>query len=319
MNSKAVYIFGYSSLLLKVSVAGTIGGNESGLDAIPAKLKGFKRVWNSIRYAKDMNTKRYVYTSDWSVVEKFTWSNLAHHETSFVNGVCYRVNQTELQEIDYRETGYERVEITYAIDPYWNFQLEPNLPCFTYIDTATQDIQLEEPGVFISKDYVNMGIEGARKIGRSVDNFFGDFIATTSIPSCQIEDIKQIFFSDDGIHMWLLNEPDSSLILIHKFNIPQFSPLSKSCAELGSNITSSLGYLDLRNQPSSYHESHVWIEFAAARHMTDPQFITSLSKHQCWLVRLAIADNPSTPRNVLLQLATDADPWVVRCANIRNK
>lgn len=214
-----VYIFGYLSLILKDSAGTSIDKSDFYRTSIPAKIYGFKRTWGSIRSNASEDFKRYVLFPSGKLVDKFCWATLvSDNEKSFVNGVCIEVNEDELINLDTRETGYKRIDVSTLVTPYEHFSLKEN-KIYTYISESTSNQDIDN--VYIDADYINLGIRGAYQMDRLSPGFFDDYISSTKTPDAIIAPLKQVFWSEDGRKLYLLS-PDSTVVLIHKFSNYQF-------------------------------------------------------------------------------------------------
>ena len=208
-----VYIFGYLSLLSEKSVLSTMDSGAKMHDFVPCKLSGYKRTWNSHRDTKNEVYKRYVEVDTLEPVDRYSWSTLRKNENYNTNGICIKVDEKSLANMDAREVGYERVDITNQITPYDNFVLD-NVSVYTYI---APEINCMPSKTHIDMTYVNMGILGAEKINKTVPGFLEDYVLSTEVCTSIVKELYQVFWSFDGRKLYLLNTHDSSVILLHSF------------------------------------------------------------------------------------------------------
>jgi cation transport regulator ChaC len=101
----AEWVFGYASLV----------PDHGGDGAVPAELRGYRRVWG---VATD-NTrlipgyKMYLSREDGSRPELYvTFLDLEHDPASTVRGLARRVDADQLAALDLRERNYERVDVS---------------------------------------------------------------------------------------------------------------------------------------------------------------------------------------------------------------
>lgn len=108
------WIFAYGSLVSPVSLATTIGRTiESGQGRHVAELAGYGRRWN---YGS--KTLRGDWTDDdgTEVVGGLVVSlGVAAAADESINGVVFAVDDTELDDLDWRERAYDRVDVTERI------------------------------------------------------------------------------------------------------------------------------------------------------------------------------------------------------------
>jgi hypothetical protein len=128
------------------------------------------------------------------------------------------------------------------------------------------------------------------------------------------DDLAFVFLSGDGRHLWLLNEADSSLVLLLAFTQPQFEVLTDSVPEAGRPVTTGLEWLDSRRRAAVPIPSPR-IPGAMANELLGAEG-DRLATSPYWLCRLA-ATQAALPDALLATLAADPDPWVRRAAALR--
>ena len=300
------YVFGYGSLLSTASTASTTGDHSHHQTYIPARLYGYSRSWDAVRHSNQMSEKKYLRLDNWDITDKFCWCNIKRSaDNDFLNGICYEIDEKDFIKLDYRETGYTRIDISKHISPYLGHSLETDAVVYTYIDTHPLSFA-ELPD--ISMDYVNMITSGAWSINKSVDGFFSDYIASTHTPTANVNNIKQVYFDGSGFNLYMLDERDSSSVLLHSFH--------------HSQLTSE----PIPNRPSIQPVQYDKYKFlskiaqdleAAKSPNTSSVELNNLSQHDNWLVKLVSCDNPNMPKSIVDQLKLDPDNWVARCASNR--
>ncbi len=237
-----VYIFGYLSLLSEESVTNTTDKKKMPRDFVPCKLFGYKRTWNSHRDTNKERYKRYVDTITLNPVENYSWSTLRKDKNSMTNGVCFKVDENSLSNMDAREVGYQRVDVTSQITSYENHALD-DITAYTYIAPETN---CNPSKTFIDMNYVNMGILGAERINKIAPNFLQDYVSNTEICTSTVKDLYQIFWSFDGKKLYLLNH-DSTVILLHSFKNYHYFSRKGSDPHDTVKITHNKRMLDYRN------------------------------------------------------------------------
>lgn len=305
-----VYIFGYQSMLAAGSLAMSVGAPAGSGAYVPARLRGFVRAWNAVRDFAGNPRKRYVQVGDWRPAGRVAFANLAPDPAGAVNGICRRVAADRLAELDFREQGYARVPVEGALDPYPGHALARGLPCYAYLD-----LQPDPAAAPVSRAYYDMGRRGAQAIDAQVPGFAADFAASTRVPPSLADDLAFVFISADGRHLWLLDEADSSLVLLLVFGRPQFAPTGGSPAEADRPITPGLEGLDLRRRGARPVASpRVPAALAATLLGADA---AGLAGSPYWLCRLAATQAADLSAPFLTTLAADPDPWVRRALRIR--
>ncbi len=309
-----VYIFGYQSMLAEGSLATSIGGRDVPEDYVPALLAGYVRDWSAVRDFSHNPRKRYVRTGDWRPAGRVAFATLAAHPNGMVNGVCHRVSADRLDELDFREHGYIRVAVDAALGAYPGHHLAAGLPSFAYIDPHPDPVP-----TLVSRAYYDMGRLGAAAIDARAPGFAADYLAFTRPPSVLADDLSFVFFSGDGRHLWLLNEADSSLVLLLAFTQPQFEAQVDSVPEAHRPVTVGLEWLDARRRGAAPIATPIVASPRIPAAMADELLHAEggrLATSPYWLCRLA-ATQVAPPDALLATLAADPDPWVRRAAVLR--
>lgn len=304
-----VYIFGYQSMLAQGSLATSIGDRGAGEIFIPARLRGYARDWSAVRDFSNNPRKRYVHAGDWRSAGRVAFANLSPEPEGTVNGVCHRVAADRLDELDFREQGYVRVALRGALTPYPGHVLM-ELPRYAYIDSHPDPVPAP-----VSRAYYDMGRLGAEAIDARAPGFAADYRASTRPPSLLADDLAFVFISGDGRHLWLLDEADSSLVLLLRFGQPQFEAGAESSPEADRPITAGLEWLDQRHRGAT-PGANTRIPAAMAHELIAAD-AARLAVSPYWLCRLAATQAVLPQSPLAATLAADPDPWVRRAAALR--
>jgi hypothetical protein len=312
MTNSDVYIFGYQSILAPGSLATSVHIDPRDHQFVPARLKGYARCWNATRNFRTNAAKRYVHTDDWRAADRVAFATLAESQANSVNGICWRIPSERLPDLDFREQGYNRIEVGRAIAPYPGFELSQSVPCYTYVDPAPDLV----PAV-VSKSYYDMGRVGAALIDRQIPNFLSDYLSSTEPPQTLDSELAFVFFSSDGRHLWLLEESDSSLILLHEFALPQIGPFSTGLPpERLRHVTAGLEWLDARHRCLPDVSNNKRIPSGMISDLRRAASGENVSASPYWLCRLIAAD--AAPLGARIDaFANDIDPWVRRTVQTR--
>lgn len=125
-----------------------------------------------------------------------------------------------------------------------------------------------------------------------------------------------VFFSGDGRHLWLLEESDFSLVLLHRFALPQLTPLSGDPSELLRVVTPGLEWLDARQRALSDFIVNGRIPSGMIRDLLKTADGEDVSTSPYWLCRL-ITTKSSQSKARLAALTDDTDVWVRRASQIQ--
>jgi hypothetical protein len=147
------------------------------------------------------------------LVDYFSWSTLREDKKHTTNGICHQVDKEELLNLDAREVGYKRVDITDRVSPYDDFALD-DLVIYTYI---APEVNRNPNKTFIDMSYVNSGLLGAEQVDKIAPGFLKDYISSTEICTATVDNLEQILWSYDGKKLYLLNCLNSSVVLLHSF------------------------------------------------------------------------------------------------------
>jgi hypothetical protein len=96
-----MYLFGFGSLININSAQKSFNRVLTQSDLIPVKIKGYKRVWNSIENIKFEDDKEV----------NGIFLNLEKDENSFVNGVIIQITSDEFEILKLREKNYSYITI----------------------------------------------------------------------------------------------------------------------------------------------------------------------------------------------------------------
>ena len=307
--SSDIYIFGYQSILAAGSLDTSVGMGEPNQLALPARLEGYVRCWAAVRNFVTNETKRYVHTDDWRIADRVAFATLIPCPGKAANGLCWRISSDRLEILDFREQGYTRIDVGKCISPYDGYEIDRSIPCYTYID-PTPDLV---PAV-VSRSYYDMGRSGAASINNLVPQFSADYLSSTVAPTILADDLAFVFFSGDGHRLWLLEESDSSLVMLHRFARPQVTPLTSNPPESQRLITPGLEWLDARHRGVRDVSDHRRIPSGMVIDLLRAADGEDISTSPYWLCRLVATDSALTSPSRLKALATDSDFWVRRAA-----
>jgi hypothetical protein len=158
---------------------------------------------------------------------------------------------------------------------------------------------------------------GAASIGNLVPEFHADYLSSTVAPARLANDLAFIFFSGDGHQLWLLEESDSSLVLLHSFSLPQLIPLTRDPPESLRHVTPGLEWLDARHRALPEFSDNRRVPSGMVRDLLLAANGEDVSRSPYWLCRLVAADSPLISTSRLNALANDSDFWVRRAVQFR--
>lgn len=286
-----IYIFGYLSLLSKESMFGTLDNKE--VITIPLKLQGFTRTWNSERISTKETFKKYVLMDGLSPVDRFCWATLEPKEDGWVNGLVLQVDKVGLDNMDSREVGYKRVDVSDKVVSYEGFGDMDGCKVYTYIAKNS----LSNKKSYIDINYVNMGYLGAKEIDKYCVGFLRDYISTTSTCCSEISNLYQIFMSYDGRAIYMLNTKDSSVIKIHEFKNIIYKARQDSDPYEYQTICGPWSCRDIRNIENGVGGIH-----SSAYSSVDKQLLSELEKKNDQWLDMCLLRNKSLNYTELSQV-----------------
>ena len=297
-----IYIFGYLSLISKDSASTAVKLEKDAI--IPSKLKGFRRNWTSIRKNETELFKRYIRYPSGDLVDYFAWATLLPcRQSEFVNGVCIKVESHELKNLDDREVGYKRYDVTNSITFYnKTFQLKKEDVIYTYI-APESDINPSKS--YIDCDYINLGLEGAKEINQFVSHFLIDYQASTPLPVATLAELRQVFWSSCGKRLYLLGK-DSSITLLHEFKNYAYTA-RENIRDRHFDIMpdTKLAGFDLRSQ--HHHSNSLFYRLTKKQ---QNQVLEEFSELDDFLVKISLLRNPFCSEEVIKKIIS-TNNWVV--------
>lgn len=173
------YLFGYGSLINLSSLQNALRRSVNIQDVATGYLLGYERVWGA---AEDV-----IYKDRGD--EKSLFFDVRKRNGAYVNGILVGVTDEEFANLDKRERGYKRIDVSANIV---SSMLRQDSKVYTYVcRTAggTDDVSC------IPYKYWELVCEGARKFG---DRFLEELIETTEpIDPCRHEVVNEPYIFVD--------------------------------------------------------------------------------------------------------------------------
>lgn len=295
-----LYVFGYLSLLSADSVKSTLGVGQMANSMTPIKVRGYRRTWTSERDATSDGYKKYVTLNDLEAVDRYCWATIEESEKSKVNGLLSPVTLEGLQNMDSREVGYERVDVTDLLEFYPGYEIDGKIQVFAYIAPNT----LTKETSFIDINYVNMGLEGAQMVDQSCKGFYDDYINSTDDCASEMKEIYMVFMSYDGKSMYLLNRLNTEFVKIHAFKNLAYKRRQKSDPYESQGVCRILFTKDIRNIVAGDAGENSIAYYSTGR----SQLEGFVNKEDKWL-DLVLLRNKNLPDD-LLQVLLSRVNWI---------
>lgn len=146
-----MYIFGYGSLINPESASGTLGRQISVEEMKIVKLEGYIRTWRYIAWVRLRDDKS-------PTAFPAVFLDLQPAQGSKVNGVLLQLSDEELANMDRREKGYDRIDVTKLIIP------EPDATVYTYV--GSQERTRDVTGARVMAKYQHIVDEGLTLLGK---------------------------------------------------------------------------------------------------------------------------------------------------------
>jgi hypothetical protein len=310
-SGEIIYIFGYLSLIQQESASTSVDAADYAQTTIPVKVSGYTRSWGAVRENENADFKRYVKFPSGDLVDRFCWATLIENADGFVNGVCIEVDASELRNLDYRETGYDRVEITQSVTAYNGFRLK-NYSVYTYIaKNYCENIDLSS--TFIDSNYINLGISGAADLDKKVNGFLSDYINSTSIPMASICSLRQVFWGETGSNLYLL-DPDSSNFLIHSFTTRVFKKTESLPIDsfFDQSVTDKYKHIDDRTSlcPNAEPVNHEDIYYRS-KNSCLKEALSLVLNIDDFILKICLLKNPNIEKEIKIKLINNGN-WIVK-------
>jgi cation transport regulator ChaC len=167
------YIFGYGSLINPESIALTLGRKINHKELRPVEIIDYCRSWNMVIpvIITDEIQKDKTVNSVFLDLQKLSGIT--------ANGVIFKVEASDLENMDIREKQYNRIEVTSHIT---NMKLNHDLAIFTYVGKPEFFVaNYSNPKIL--KRYHNIIVEGLKYWG---DTFTHQFNQTTKADNFEI-------------------------------------------------------------------------------------------------------------------------------------
>lgn len=159
-----MYLFGFGSLVNIKSAQNSFKNRElKKEDLIPVKIKGYKRVWNSIEsicFEKEIVNGIFL--------------NIQKDENSYIFGVMIKISEEEFEVLKLREKNYSC--ITIKKEDIFNQNLDEDLIAFM----TTKDDKIAKIGqenCFIPSRYIEIVKEGVKNFSKEFQDNFEDIFS----------------------------------------------------------------------------------------------------------------------------------------------
>ncbi|MGJ0290284.1 gamma-glutamylcyclotransferase [Aliarcobacter cryaerophilus] len=159
-----MYLFGFGSLVNIKSAQNSFKNRElKKEDLIPVKIRGYKRVWNSIEsicFEKEIVNGIFL--------------NIQKDENSYIFGVMIKISEEEFEVLKLREKNYSCVTI--KKESVINQKLDDDLIAFM----TTKDDKIAKIGqenCFIPSRYIEIVKEGVKNFSKEFQDNFEDIFS----------------------------------------------------------------------------------------------------------------------------------------------
>ena len=159
-----MYLFGFGSLVNIKSAQNSFKNRElKKEDLIPVKIRGYKRVWNSIEsicFEKEIVNGIFL--------------NIQKDENSYMFGVMIKISEEEFEVLKLREKNYSCVTI--KKEDTFNQNLDEDLIAFM---TTKEDkiAKIGQENCFIPSRYIEIVKEGVKNFSKEFQDNFEDIFS----------------------------------------------------------------------------------------------------------------------------------------------
>lgn len=159
-----MYLFGFGSLVNIKSAQNSFKNRElKKEDLIPVKIRGYKRVWNSIEFI----------CFEKEIVNGI-FLNIQKDENSYIFGVMIKISEEEFEVLKLREKNYSCVTI--KKESVINQKLDDDLIAFM---TTKEDkiAKIGQENCFIPSRYIEIVKEGVKNFSKEFQDNFEDIFS----------------------------------------------------------------------------------------------------------------------------------------------
>lgn len=164
-----MYLFGFGSLINLNSAQKSFDRKLNQSDLIPVKIKGFKRVWNSIETIKFEDEKDV----------NGIFLNIQKNKNSYVNGVIVEITKEEFEVLKLREKNYSTV----FIDSLDVDGLKIDEQIVAFMTTNEEKIAKEnDKNCFIANKYIDILTDAFQNYNEEFVNEYKKSLQTFPFP-----------------------------------------------------------------------------------------------------------------------------------------
>ena len=298
------WLFGYHSLLYDMFGSESKGAMPG---AVPCRLHDWTRDWSSVRTLASGCSKRYVAPDDFRPIERFGFANIRPRPGGVVNGVAIPHGAKDWSALNWREAGYELVDVSAQVSPYVGSA--PGARVYAYVDRAPDTAQAP-----ISRAYLNMGIAGAALWDGIAAGFADDFLRSTPLPRQGVFEGYFLFLGSDGRSIWVLDEFARAQTCVLMLPVALFDPRPgdqpQAAEERRLQSAQRFARYDVRAGRARGNGEVVAALQALQRCLRAAGDPRAYAEHRSWIVRLGALTRLAGNRDALRQFTADPDPWV---------
>lgn len=189
----SVWVFGYGSLVAPTSVAETIGREVDVRSEFgAARLSGFGRRWN---YGSLRQRASWHGPHGWVESGIVVSLGIVEEASEWTNGSVVRVDDHELARLDVRESDYDRVDVTVAVDAA---VLPSGAQVVTYVPRPSAIERYEESRrariAAVRQGYVDLVLGAFGALGHDA---LAEYRSTTPEPDVPVLHFESRWLDDD--------------------------------------------------------------------------------------------------------------------------
>jgi len=174
--ARAIYVFGYGSLMHPVSASAPLLQRTLDLgEMVPAVLAGYRRSWSAVDT---------VYAEERGETVDALFLDLAPSPQGTVTGVLFRVSEQELARLQAREKSYALLDVSDRVRPLSQAALHPSVEVFTFISRPECRPVTEGRGYVVMRNYLAKLEEALAVHGEA---FRQRYDASTEAPQARIQ------------------------------------------------------------------------------------------------------------------------------------
>ncbi len=227
---------------------------------VPATLNGYRRDWSAVRLNADSSWKWLIDRQTGMPPRFIAYLNITADNSSSVEGMLFPVEEGDIEKLDRREVGYDRIKVSVSDMSGNNIDAR----VFTYADRSREHVSGE---VYISYHYLNF----VRTKCLELEHVRKAYFEHTSLPDARLADLDVVYFNRDFSELY-------------KLELDEHPAAKKIAIQTGGNWKAHLTDINTTDA----HQASWMQRFCLACQSNAAEQIRHMQHDPCFLVRAII-------------------------------